>query len=341
MIARFFSIVLLCLVGNAGAKTVVNLPFDGGAFGSFRINLTVGTPGQEVSFYLFEREAQPEADVVVNGEYPEGAFFREESSSFQVVNALDNYLGTPIGVNGTDVFTLGDGVTVKLPFRLYDYPFYQVIDDYYLYFDTTAFGLNRPPDGSFSFFQTLLEIFEEKTVVFSYDHVTDSWPMYSWGIVTLGGKAEDRCADDWIIQPEAPWLLPVEQWAVNIDEVTFGTHTFDTPGHLYFSQIEWDLWMPEQYTEWFMNALGIQDYTYVPCDVQTDIVFSVGGAEVHVTPDEYLNRENQETSRRCSLRIEPSEYKQFILPRSVYQRHCVLRDYSNFQIGFATRLPPN
>ncbi|KAI6233496.1 hypothetical protein M3Y99_00906600 [Aphelenchoides fujianensis] len=170
MNARYFSIVLLCVIGNAGAKTVVNIPFDGGAYGSFRINLTVGTPGQEVSFYLFEREAQPEADVVVHSQdNPEGAFFREDSSTFEVVNPLDNYLGTPIGVNGTDVFTLGDGVTVKLPFRLYDYPFFDMIDGWYLYFDTTGFGLNRPPDGSFSFFQTLLETFEEKTVVFSYD----------------------------------------------------------------------------------------------------------------------------------------------------------------------------
>jgi hypothetical protein len=67
-------------------------------------------------------------------------------------------------------FQLNDeGLTVELPLRYYDQAFRDVIDGHNVGFYGSAFGLNRPTDGERSLFQAVLEKFDEKTVVFSYD----------------------------------------------------------------------------------------------------------------------------------------------------------------------------
>ncbi|KAI6240277.1 hypothetical protein M3Y99_00458900 [Aphelenchoides fujianensis] len=178
----FFS--LLLAVGYVRAA-VINLPFWGNEQGAFEVNFTIGTPAQQVTFWLIEDYAEPEADVVVDSETnPGGAFYGNKSSTFQPRNTLYSPQGLPVGVNATDVFT----------------------------------------------FQQLNQFFR----------------------------------------------------------------------------------MPKQYIDWFTQAVGIQDSEHVACDLQAEIVFSVGNAEIR-----------------------------FWLPRSVFQRHCVLRDYATFQIGVATRLPPH
>ncbi|KAI6234195.1 hypothetical protein M3Y99_00827100 [Aphelenchoides fujianensis] len=331
-----FFVCCLLAVGHGWAKSAVNLPFDGAEW-TLDVSLNIGTPPQKVSFVVFSQYADGEPMIVANSpQYPEGMFNRTQSTTFQQLQPLFDHLHNRVGENATDVLTLGDeGLTVELPLRYYDQPFEDVIDGMDVLFDASGFGLTRSTDGQQSFFQTVLEKFEQKTVVFSYDQVLGR-PSYNVsGVLTLGGKAEDRCADDWVVQPEVPWSETADQWSMAINEVTFGAYTYDSPGSLRFQPAWWPLAMPQKYQDLLVEAIGVPSWDHVPCDTQLQLVFSVGGKEIRVLPDEYVMSRGD--GNGCYVYAADAE--QFLLPNTVFRRHCLLLDYSeNFSVGFATRL---
>ncbi|KAI6233121.1 hypothetical protein M3Y99_00947600 [Aphelenchoides fujianensis] len=331
----FFVVCCLLAAGHVRAKSAVNLPFEGEEW-ILKVRLNIGTPPQDVSFVVFGQWGNGEPMIIANStQYPEGIFNRSQSKTFQQFQPLYDHLHNRVGVNATDVLTLGDdGQTVELPLRYYDQPFDDLIDGMSVGFDASGFGLNRPTDGQQSLFQTVLEEFEQKTVVFSYDQVLGR-PLYNVsGILTLGGKAEDRCADDWVVQPEVPWSETEDQWSMAINDVSFGAYTYDTPGSLRFQPSWWPLAMPQKYRDLLVNAIGAQSWDHVPCDTQLELVFSVGGKEIRVLPDEYVMPRGD--GNGCYVYAADAE--QFLLPNGVFRRHCLLLNYENYSLGFATRL---
>ncbi|KAI6198229.1 hypothetical protein M3Y99_01897600 [Aphelenchoides fujianensis] len=301
---------------------------------SISSTLRAGTPPQSMNVSLGEPANTDDVEVST------GAFTAAKSSSFEQTGIVYDWRQYEIGVSGLDNFAIGDNgeLTVEqAPFQVMDADrFYEP--------SSGLFSWRRQENASNSFIQTALQLLDEQIVVFSYDYVPQSIELPGSGVVTLGARPADRCGDDWKYAPEAEIRPNYTRWSMNADEVSFGAYTFDSPGEVSFGfqggvpEMEnFGLEFPFAYRSAILKALGAQSETNAPCDVDVDIVLTIGKVELRVTAEDYVNHASEQ-SGTCALYLEFTNDAIIDLPTTVWNRYCFLLDYENAQLGFATRL---
>ncbi|KAI6231188.1 hypothetical protein M3Y95_00355100 [Aphelenchoides besseyi] len=295
------------------------------------VNVTIGTPGQSLVAWLNQEGFYN--DLKVPDSRTGGTFDPSASTTFVKTGDYYDYDGkTIIGVIGTDNFQIGNGESKNKSFKVtniqsgFDEDFGQI-------------GFARSNNNSASFIESILSDLDEKIVVFSFDSVQGQYPTLSSGMITLGSRPADRCADDWIVVPEHVYDDETfEQWAVEIDELSIGKYSYTQPGQTLISFFESSIIVPETYYDQICNALHVDGMGNVDCDIQTEIVFTIGKQEIRMPPEEYLVQSSQ--SGNCVVNIEVRfGSENFVLPSYVLRRHCLLYDYSGINVGFSTRLP--
>ncbi|KAI6231118.1 hypothetical protein M3Y95_00347500 [Aphelenchoides besseyi] len=324
--------VLLVLLGllSYGNSKSIDWSFRSGDDQILLLNMTIGTPGQFVSVGIVEGGAYN--DVAVSDLRSGGVFNPSASTSFvQTGTDYDFDNKTVIGIFGTDTFQFGNSSSMKKKsFKVYNNQ---------SWFPTTPghIGFGRTSKDSQSFVDSIISELDERVVVFAYDHVGDS--ANSSGTITFGSRHSDRCADDWILVSEHISELFFGEWMVEIDTLVVGKYEYDSPGQMGVSLASRPLLVPETYYLVILNNLNAGLLHDVDCDILTDIVFTIDQLQIHISPEDYLDKSQQNETGTCYVQIDKiDDYETFYLPNSILKRYCLMYDYAQFNVEFATRL---
>ncbi|KAI6222326.1 hypothetical protein M3Y99_01510900 [Aphelenchoides fujianensis] len=226
-------------------------------------------------------------------------------------------------------------VTIGKDVLLKDAPFDVLYEFSTNTLDFTGYlGLYRTKDNS-SIIQYALEQMDVKVVTFAFDKLSILDPGGNEGVMVIGGRAPDHCADDWIFVPEYLGTGTGEQWALELDEFSFGTMTFDSPGYISFWSYYEDVIFPVNYKDTLQAALKADDRWNVPCDATLEISFRIAGHDIVLLPEDYLVRYDDDT---CLVAFGFTGDRRFRVSYSFMQKHCFLYDYAHAQVGFASRL---
>jgi hypothetical protein len=118
-----------------------------------------------------------------------------------------------------------------------------------------------------------------------------------------------------------------------------GKYEFESPGLGKVDLYSADTLVPDSYYAKITKILNVVNYGQVSCDVDVDIVFTFGTQEVRVTPDQYVDRYEQNSTGICHLRIQATgDDWPFYLPVTVLRDNCILYDYEQKAVGFAGRI---
>ncbi|KAI6231277.1 hypothetical protein M3Y95_00364500 [Aphelenchoides besseyi] len=326
----FASLLLTCR-----AKSI-SWPFYTYNNQSMFLDATIGTPGQFVRLWLSDNVLNNDDDGVnddlkVSDARNGGIFNPDNSTSFVKTGNVYNYFGLEkIGIKGTETFKLGNGdVEVTKPLKVLNEKSYYFNEEH----GQVSFGRSK---NSASFIESILSDLDEKVVVFSFDDVDDDMS----GVLTLGARPTDRCANDWILVPEhvfdeQSW----QQWAVEIDSLSIGKYSFGSPGQSVIDIYGSTILVPQSYYGQILRALQAGSLGEIDCDIQVDIVFTVEKQEIRIPPDDYVDRSLMSTFGQCYANIDPHFISTaFYLPNSILKRHCLLYDYAGISVGFATRI---
>jgi hypothetical protein len=93
---------------------------------------------------------------------------------------------------------------------------------------------------------------------------------------------------------------------------------------------------PDVYSS-IAKVIGANDYGYIPCDNKVNIVFTIGGMDLTLTPEYYIDRSNVFNGYCSFLGHVYSDDRFFTLPYTVFHDHCLLLDFKNKQVGFANK----
>ncbi|KAI6233999.1 hypothetical protein M3Y99_00853200 [Aphelenchoides fujianensis] len=322
---RTFALLLLVLPALAAAE--VNWPISTDNYYS-SVNITVAN--QVLGVILGDIGAGRSSNLWVSA-----VFFNVSSSPTfnQTAEILDNENRT--GIRGTDDFTFGNenATFLNLPVDVLDV---HPLD----YFTSGEVGWNVPTDGSLSFVQSVLKELDEEVVVFSFD------PAAFWtrapGLITLGGRPADRCGSEWTYAPTIPITRPEDQWAIAVDEFSFGSSTIEAAGNLHFSFTSNAAHLPLKYQAPLTRAWGVPTIGdgYVPCNTTLELVFRAGDVEIRLPATDYVTQPlDGHKTGYCGLWIVFDAAEDEIqLPARILQRYCLLLDYAHLQLGIAPRL---
>ncbi|KAI6175168.1 Glycosyl transferase domain containing protein [Aphelenchoides fujianensis] len=200
-----------------------------------------------------------------------------------------------------------------------------------------AFELDRPANRSqTSFVQRLLSKLDTRELVISYNQACffDEVRIFP-GTLMLGGRAADRCKDDWTLVDDAD-TTGAHQWSFPIDKFEYGAHSWEQPGIAGFVLFSSFMVVPQRLRADILEQLNATNEKDVPCTTTTDFVFTIGGREVRIPPADYLE---EREDGKCSLRVTfGAESSFFCFLPTVFKDHCILLDYDRRMVGLASRL---
>ncbi|KAI6230289.1 hypothetical protein M3Y99_01075400 [Aphelenchoides fujianensis] len=323
------TIALLLFVLPALAAAKINWPFSYYNVDYTLLNITVTSSGQTLHLDFGDFGAGHSSNLYVAASY----FNFSSSLTFnQTAEIVDSENRT--GIRGTDDFTFGNenATFLNLPVDVLDV-------DVRGGEKIGEVGWNVPTDGSLSFIQSVLKELEEEVVVFSFDPY--DFLTLAPGLITLGGRPADRCSSGWTRVPTIPITRPEDQWAVALDEFSFGYSTFEAAGSVRFSLRWGNANLPLKYKAPLYRAWGVaSDARGLPCNTTLDLVFRVGETEIRLPATDYVSQNQHWTATGyCGSNIFFHDTEdEFTLPATIFQRHCLELDYAHARMGFAPRL---
>ncbi|KAI6233326.1 hypothetical protein M3Y99_00926400 [Aphelenchoides fujianensis] len=291
---------------------------------SISVNASIGTPPQVTSLLIATREKIP--DLWVGVPAAAGTFNPNISTTFvETGDLIDPFIeGNVIG---------HDNRAVEQK------PFGVVTDDEWFMDFAGWLGVGFPAPGSGkTFIEAVVEDLDEQVLVITYDEMVlylDE-PIGS-GVLIFGDRAPDRCGSEWAEVPTAlfAWDYWNNSWAFGIDEVSFSSYTFDSPGTAVLSYSDEWLGLPEPIYRAFAAAAGEFGFQQVDCGVQLEISFTMGGQTITLKPEDYIRKK---ASDDCIFLASIADGNQFELPTTFFKRSCVLLNYAQQTVGFAARL---
>jgi hypothetical protein len=116
-------------------------------------------------------------------------------------------------------------------------------------------------------------------------------------------------------------------------------YSFDSPGVGYIDIDEEMVFVPEPYYSSVAKVLNVGPGGRVSCDIDIDFVFTFGTQELHITPDDYVDRYYQNKTGECFADVFSADKgRPFVLPYTSLRDHCILYDYEQHAVGFADRI---
>lgn len=123
--------------------------------------------------------------------------------------------------------------------------------------------------------------------------------------------------------------------------VSVGKFTSYTPGIALIFGGSPNFALPDAIYSVLVDTLGINsDDNWIPCDVTQNIVFTVGGLDLILTPDEYIIKDQNGKCYFMGYNAADDELfddNQFALPNTLFRKRCLLFDLEKKQIFFADR----
>ncbi|KAI6219860.1 hypothetical protein M3Y99_01633400 [Aphelenchoides fujianensis] len=299
------------------------------------VDVSIGTPPQAMSLLIATEEKIP--DLWVGVPDAAGTFNPNTSTTFlETGDLIDPFIEGNVvcGVTATDSFRIGDDsrAVERKPFGV-------VTDDQWFMDFTGWLGVGfSVAGGAKTFIEAVVEELDEQALVITYDEMVlylDE-PIGS-GVLILGDRAPDRCATDWAEVPTAlfAWEEWNNSWAFGIDEVSFSSYTFDSPGTAVLSYSDEGLGMPESIFRAFAAAAGVyydHGFDRVDCDVQLEISFTIGDQTITLKPEDYIRKK---ASDDCIFLASIADANQFELPTTFFKHSCVLLNYAQQTQGTA------
>ncbi|KAI6240412.1 hypothetical protein M3Y99_00473400 [Aphelenchoides fujianensis] len=318
---------------NPARAEVFSWPFVEDEYGMV-LNASVGTPEQCLTIAVVDSDEMTQWSGLLLGNRSAGGRFNvNASTSFNYTGV--HYDGdVPDGVNGWDILKL-DGTLLSQTFpRL---PFGVFTDGMWLEEWGGALSFRPSLDGSPSFVEAVLEWLNESKVVLTYDKIlTNSTEDALTGLVSFGIPTE-RCGNDWFQLPLTPWNDSHFVWSTPVEEFSFHSYSFDSPGDLLFVA-DSDFYIPASLQQKVYAVLGGDDWGRVACD--TTVLFSLfldNGLFFDVYPEDYINRQS-EVDGRCEFLFDFGPRESFSLPPWIWSGSCVQLDYSSYAVRVATRV---
>ncbi|KAI6220491.1 Pepsin A-like protein [Aphelenchoides besseyi] len=326
-------VLVLLLIFHIEAK-VINWPFTRDLYYGNNVcyvNVSIGTPAQEFSVTVGITSWVP--SLFMRNYLTDGyGFDKSASSTYKQTGVFHDVVNKTWGITGTDNVVIANHVLETEKSLAIDTTnrFYEE--------ETGVLSFAQPIDGSTSFIQSILTEVDSPVVVF-----TTFSPDLNSGVITLGGRAPDRCANDWSNLPQQPIsTINNFEWEVAVNEFSFGKYTFDKPGvasfHLESNEY---IFVPYTYQKQIMKTLGTYDEFQAPCNSTAEFVFKFGDFELRLTPSDYLFP-LYGNSEWCSLGIlskpELVSDNEFWFGFLVFKKLCLSLDYANTTVGLATRV---
>ncbi|KAI6212360.1 hypothetical protein M3Y94_00012300 [Aphelenchoides besseyi] len=296
----------------------IDVHFSSALYG-ISVDISIGTPAQDLLLRIFNTNSWPSVVLADRNHFPHG-FNPNVSSTFQSTGSYSS------GFTGTDRFTIDYQL-------LNQNPPLRIVEDFWFDDHDGIFGLARPTDGSVSFLDVVLSPMDEKVVSFSYDRLREGWSTFT-GIMSIGSKQNERCANDWFLIPEA---TAEEQWSMKVDEFSMGKYTYDQPGVTSVS-LDSKFYLPQKYQTQLLQLLDAESVDSVPCNTTLKFVLTVGDHEFRIGPNDYVDHFGEGRFGTCSLHLDFSSDDEFVLPSTIFYDYCILFDYAGLNLGFATRL---
>ncbi|KAI6223494.1 putative vacuolar aspartyl protease [Aphelenchoides besseyi] len=320
--AILFFTLSLCTSGYAKS---IDWPFTAFKEQPLVFDITIGTPPQSLHVVINPQSSYDDLEVADISD--DGVYDSTKSKTFVKTGDAFDDKNRPIGFWATDDFSINGVKLQTQPFKVVN----NSAPDNSKY---AAIGLGRSRSKWPSFIESVMATTDKKQLVLSYDYIDF---QNLTGILTIGSSPESRCSNDWVFVPESPDQIGgvAQQWAMKIDSVEFGKYGYDSPGLGLFFANDPILILPNEYYMTLRKILGA-DSGYVPCDIDIDIVFYINGLEFRIKPQDYTSGSGD----NCFLMVFPNAYTtdNFILPSSLLRDRCMLWNYEDITIGFASRL---
>ncbi|KAI6238699.1 hypothetical protein M3Y99_00651300 [Aphelenchoides fujianensis] len=195
------------------------------------------------------------------------------------------------------------------------------------------FGLRRAAaDEALGFVESLVQAGDSKTLIVAYKSLNFSLA----GSFVIGGQS-DLCGSEWSMAAETNYTeRPDVQWALSIDELTVDVYTLDSPGQAVFALDDAGLKLPKPIYQKVLSALNATDADILPCNIQTEVVFTINGVDLRLQPADYLDRSEEAATGLCHFQgYRINGNAGFVLPNTLLRRHCLKYDYEQKQVGFA------
>ncbi|KAI6198209.1 hypothetical protein M3Y99_01898300 [Aphelenchoides fujianensis] len=298
---------------------VIEWPFETREEYALVADLRIGSPRQTVNVSL----ALYSFGLAAMNSPLFHSFDQSASSTFDQTDVIYDATGQ-IGVIGDDVLSIGKK-TFQTPVFLTIWTADRLENGWPV---NNVLGFSRPPGGS-STIDGLLEELDEREVVFAHDLVCLDADSYSFaGYVTLGGRSNDRCGEQWTLVPNA---ATDGSWMVTVDKFSFADSSFSTPTPAYISWGSY-LTLPERHRAAIVQVFG-DAFASLPCESPIEFAFAIGGLELRLKAADYLLLMSDGTS--CELQVQFTTDEQFGLSAALFKQYCLLLDYSAEQVGFS------
>ncbi|KAI6224597.1 Peptidase A1 domain-containing protein [Aphelenchoides besseyi] len=322
-----FSIVLVSLAILPFSHAYsINWPFSTGQM-AVCLNLTIGTPPQQIPAFIDSNSDYNSLEVLTTKKH--GLFNPNESHTFVKTGIAYDDDNNRIGIYGKDVMNING---VKLKSKSF------IVNDYktmYQQLHYGVLGLARSNTDTPSFIESVLNGLDERFIVFSFDEI-NLHDLSVNGLLTLGGYPTARCSQSFLSFPEEPYYNG-QQWGMKIDELQIGKYVYDQPGVAIIAFNSPEISVPASYYSTVKKVFNVGYGNVVSCDLDIEIVFTIGGMDFKIRADDYLQKDKD--SDTCTLLISQTGTDTgFILPLTILRDQCWILDYDQLTIGFTDRV---
>ncbi|KAI1699390.1 eukaryotic aspartyl protease domain-containing protein [Ditylenchus destructor] len=306
--------------------------------------ISLGTPEQKLTVAF--RAIQPHS-YVVNGEKCNTKRcnvrkrFRPSESTTLI---MDGTMEALDGWTAIRVFDILKTVALAPMFSPKDDGNLDENDDAYIYDGEISLGFGEEEKSPI---QNFLQQFDEKIISFWVDYRRRSNDAQ----ITLGGKDEQRCKNDWNFVKvgkllECLWSVPASKLQIWKDGIKQKEVILPST-QVLMSTEGYGIWGPSEIIDdlikqvlekkevWKLN----KENRIVNCRTEglPTLKFTIDDHVYELTPEEYLLPRS--IDENCVLCLYPVEHgNDWAFGLSFFRRHCIAFDYTpeNHQIGFAT-----
>jgi hypothetical protein len=108
-------------------------------------------------------------------------------------------------------------------------------------------------------------------------------------------------------------------------------------GSLSIDYEDFDIFMPDPPYSNVATQLGIDDKGFIDCNGNQVINYVVGGLNLALQPEDYIDQDVKSRDGRCRSRIE-NEFRsgRFTLPVTFLRNQCLALDHATGKLGFAS-----
>jgi len=124
-----------------------------------------------------------------------------------------------------------------------------------------------------------------------------------------------------------------------LDSFKVGTYNKKNPGQALIRINSPYFTLPQGVYQDVLRALRAFNHNQIPCDSSHNITYTVGGLDLVLGPDDYVDRSRQNGTGNCFFRgSEQFGTDNFQVPTTVLRNKCLLFNYETKEIGLTRKM---